>query len=63
MERLKFLLILAAMPDEAFSWVLVAADHAFPDGLGGFLPASRASIVAMQEAGAELEAIMRSKPA
>ena len=47
MNRLKLLLILAIMPEEAFGWILVAiANNIFPSGLGGFKDDSRKSIVA-----------------
>ena len=51
MKRLKLLLILAAMPSEAFSWISVAIEHTiYPSGIGGF---QRASQVAIREAIAE----------
>jgi hypothetical protein len=48
--RAKLLTILGAMPDEAFGWFLVWAGlNGFPDGLGGFQPASRKSIDALRK--------------
>jgi hypothetical protein len=53
-SRTGLLAILAAMPEEAFSWLVVrvAGDagvgQIWPDGLGGFRPDSRASIEAAQ---------------
>jgi hypothetical protein len=42
---------LRTMPDEAFGWVVIAiATRIFPDGLGGFMPDSRASIDAARAA-------------
>ncbi|MGE3276706.1 MAG: hypothetical protein AB7O67_16465 [Vicinamibacterales bacterium] len=51
MNRLRILLVLATMPDEAFGWFVAWASGApvtYPDGLGGFLPESRASIEALR---------------
>lgn len=51
-NRLKLLLILATMPEEAFGWfVLWASGHMtqYPDGLGGFQDQSRKSIVALRK--------------
>ncbi len=45
MKRIKLLLILAEMPNEAFNWIPIAiTSRIFPDGLGGFKPESRDSI-------------------
>lgn len=59
MDRLKLLLILATMPDEAFGWVVESIaqvegrQNIWPDGIGGFTKESRASITAAREAAAE----------
>lgn len=64
MKRMKLLLALAMMPDEAFGWfvgwaMLQNAKHPapeayrFPDGLGGFSPESRTAIALMQKAAKE----------
>lgn len=57
MKRLKLLLILAAMPSEAFGWIVIAiARNIYPDGRGGFQSASRASIeAAIKEANTLME--------
>jgi hypothetical protein len=47
-KRLTFLLILATMPDEAFSWFVSFALTGFPDGLGGFRPDAREAIAAIR---------------
>ena len=54
MNRLKILLILATMPDEAFNWFVLALPpkammhganaQIWPDGIGGFTDESRKSI-------------------
>jgi hypothetical protein len=54
------------MPDEAFSWLVVAcmppgsimfrAAQIWPDGVGGFSPASRTAITEARAAAAELMA-------
>jgi hypothetical protein len=50
MNRIKLLLILATMPSEAFGWILASiAMRIYPDGLGGFNPDSRASIIAVKK--------------
>lgn len=44
---------LIAMPDEAFGWFVVWASGQmmqFPDGLGGFAPASREAITSLRAA-------------
>lgn len=53
-NRARLLKALATMPDEAFSWVVLACGQSamthgalaqvWPDGVGGFTAASRASI-------------------
>ncbi len=49
MKRLKLLLLLASMPDEAFGWLVVSClTRIWPDGLGGFQPESRESIAAVR---------------
>ncbi len=50
MKRLKIVLILATMPEEAFGWLLVEwmRGRPFPDGLGGFRNDSREAIVALK---------------
>lgn len=59
-ERTRLLTILSAMPDEAFTWLLLAIHkrtpgqpmpgcQIWPDGIGGFSSESRASIVAAQD--------------
>lgn len=68
MNRLKLLLILASMPDEAFGWFVVWAARGapggahtqpdiigqmFPDGLGGFSAEARAAIEALRAAARE----------
>jgi hypothetical protein len=58
-KRLKLLLILAAMPSEAFGWLVITLSNArggqvWPTGLGGFRPDSRASIEATRAAADEL---------
>lgn len=53
MNRLKLLLILALMPDEAFGWFVVWTQNGFPDGLGGFQAASKDSIKALKAEGAK----------
>lgn len=53
MRRMQLLLALAFMPEEAFGWFVAWASGAsmpFPDGLGGFQPASRESIQALRDA-------------
>jgi hypothetical protein len=60
--RLELLSALATMPDEAFSWLVVALQPAamthgataqlWPDGIGGFTSASRESITAVRTAAA-----------
>jgi hypothetical protein len=52
MNRLKLLLILATMPDEAFGWFVAwASGHMtqYPDGLGGFKDESRKSITELRK--------------
>jgi hypothetical protein len=57
-KRLKLLLILATMPDEAFGWIVVAIQtRIWPEGLGGFKPESRDSIEAAK---AETTAILEA---
>ena len=61
-DRTAILAALAAMPDEAFDYfVLAAGAHAmlhgglvqiWPDGIGGFTVASRAAITAVRKAAA-----------
>ena len=54
--RGKLLEALALMPDEVFGWFVVWANGGmmqFPDGLGGFLPESRASIATLRDAAAK----------
>lgn len=51
MTRLKLLLILALMPDEAFSIFVIWASGSgmqYPSGLGGFGPVSQKSIKALR---------------
>lgn len=51
-NRLKLLLVLATMPDEAFGWFVIWASGSmaqYPDGLGGFKSESRESIVALRK--------------
>jgi hypothetical protein len=60
MSRLKLLLILAVMPEEAFSWLILAMRKSamtqganmqiWPDGIGGFTHESRESINEIREA-------------
>jgi hypothetical protein len=60
MNRLKLLLILSTMPEEAFSWLVLAMrksamtqganNQVWPDGVGGFSHESRESINAAREA-------------
>lgn len=60
--KAEFLRVLADMPDEAFSWLMLAAlpkgmthgatAQIWPDGLGGFQIASRTTIVAAAMAAA-----------
>lgn len=60
MKRLALIKALAAMPDEAFSWFVMACPtsammkggHAqiWPDGMGGFQDASRKSVEAVRKA-------------
>jgi hypothetical protein len=58
-KRLKLLLVLATMPDEAFGWLTLAIQkfpgraNVWPDGIGGFKPESRAAIEAARHAAAE----------
>lgn len=65
-QRLKLLLILATMPDEAFGWLVLniakvqGRPNVWPDGLGGFKPDSRAAIAAAREAAT---AILEAPPA
>lgn len=55
MKRIKLLLILAAMPDEAFNWLLMSLagipsrPRIWPDSLGGFQFDSRDSIESAQK--------------
>jgi hypothetical protein len=52
MNRIKLLLILATMPDEAFGWFVGWASGVmiqYPDGLGGFQNDSRESITALRK--------------
>lgn len=49
-DRAPLLTILGAMPEEAFSWFVGWALTGYPDGLGGFQPASRTSIEALRAA-------------
>lgn len=51
-KKLKFLLSMAVMPDEAFGWIVSQAmqGRPFPDGLGGFQSDSRAAIKAYVKA-------------
>ena len=57
MKRLKLLLILAMMPDEAFNWLVLVllpkvpmrTNQIWPDGMGGFKEKSRKSVKAIQE--------------
>jgi hypothetical protein len=54
--------VLATMPDEAFGWFVGWASGVmvqYPDGLGGFLPESRASIEALHAAA---KAFMEKQP-
>jgi len=60
MNRLKLLLILALMPEEAFGWFVGWAmigsskfQMKYPDGLGGFKPESRKSIEELKKAALE----------
>lgn len=51
-NRLKLLLVLATMPDEAFGWFVGWANGImiqYPDGLGGFQDESRKSILALRK--------------
>jgi len=51
-NRLKLLLTLATMPDEAFGWFVAWANGGmmqYPDGLGGFKSESRESILALRK--------------
>lgn len=61
-SRVKLLLCLATMPDEAFSWFVAWAlqndfkwpgKFKFPDGLGGFRPESRSAIEQLRAAATE----------
>lgn len=49
--RLKLLLELATMPDEAFDYILVTIDSGdiWPSGIGGFQTASKKSIQAVRK--------------
>lgn len=52
MNRIKLLLILATMPDEAFGWFVAwAAGNMtqYPNGLGGFQNDSRKSITELRK--------------
>jgi hypothetical protein len=63
MKRLKLLLILSIMPEEAFSWLVLAMrksamtqganNQIWPDGIGGFTHESRESINQAREAAEE----------
>jgi hypothetical protein len=59
-DRLRLLLILATMPDEAFMWLVQSImlvpgrANVWPDGIGGFRDESRASITAARDAAREL---------
>lgn len=49
--RAALLTALAAMPDEAFGWFVGWASGSavqYPDGLGGFMPMSRAAITELR---------------
>ena len=51
--RGRLLITLATMPDEAFGWFVVWASGGmmqFPEGLGGFMPESRAAITELRAA-------------
>jgi len=58
-DRLRLLLILATMPDEAFGWLVQSImlvpgrTNVWPDGLGGFRKESRESITAARDAARE----------
>ena len=55
-NRQGLLTVLTVMPDEAFGWFVVWASGGmmqYPDGLGGFMPASRDSILALRKAARE----------
>lgn len=60
MKRLKLLLVLASMPDEAFTWLVIAIaklpnrPNVWPDGIGGFTHESRDAISAARAAAGEL---------
>lgn len=49
-DRAKALAVLAAMPNEAYSWFVAWSVTGYPDDLGGFRPESRASIDALRAA-------------
>jgi len=52
-NRIRLLLTLATMPDEAWGWFVAWAGGAsvqYPDGLGSFSPESREAIQALREA-------------
>lgn len=61
--RNRFLAALITMPDEAFAWLVLASQpqamthggnaQIWPDGTGGFMPASRVAIAAVQAAAAD----------
>jgi hypothetical protein len=61
--RQKFISAIATMPDEAYGWLVLATQakamtlggnvQIWPDGIGGFMEGSRASITAIREAAAE----------
>lgn len=57
MSRIKILLILATMPDEAFGWFVIWASGIntnYPDGLGGFSSESRKSITELRKVAKKL---------
>jgi len=50
-SRYELLAALAALPDEAYEWIVGAAlTQIWPDGLGGFMPESRTAITNVRAA-------------
>lgn len=63
MSRLKLLLVLATMPEEAFGWFVMWANGGmmqYPDGLGGFSRNSQESILALRREAKEYIASVQS---
>jgi hypothetical protein len=77
MNRMRLLLALALMPDEAFSWFVLAAvpsamlhgatAQIWPDGIGGFSDESKQAITEVRDAAnaylADARGVVPARPA